>query len=212
MVQLPNKTGGSTAMENQTNEILAAAYTIYSLLNPSDKVTVSTDSFANSFDLNLKAFAALERPNQSNVPLQRQAPVFDEEKAAAVLKKGFGEAEKTIDNTETLGQLLNRVKEKMKSLPMVGTVLSNVPTMFKLVSSYYKGEYSNISRGNLIFIISALSYLISPIDLIPDLIPVVGLLDDMAVISLCVKQTGPALAEYLAWREKEPAIETTEEE
>lgn len=127
--------------------------------------------------------------------------MIDEEKAATILNKGLGEAERTVDNKETLGQLLNKVKEKMKSLPMVGTVLSNVPTMFRLVSSYYKGEYTSISRGNLIFIISALSYLISPFDLIPDLVPVVGLLDDMAVISLCVKRTRSALEEYLKWRE-----------
>ena len=188
-------------MDNRSNEIIAAAYTVYSLLNPADRVTVSADSFAESYNLNLKALSSVEQPVQSATPLQRQTPVIDEEKAAAILNKGLGEAERAVDNKETLGQLLNKVKEKMKSLPMVGTVLSNVPTMFRLVSSYYKGEYTNISRGNLIFIISALSYLISPFDLIPDLVPVVGLLDDMAVISLCVKRTRSALEEYLKWRE-----------
>ena len=195
-------------MDNKSNEFLAAAYTVYSLLNPSDKVTVSIDSFAEYYTLNLKALLSLEQSAQSASPLQRQAPVIDEEKAAVVLNKGLGEAEKAVDDKETLGQILNKVKEKMKSLPMVGTVLSNVPTMFRLVNSYYKGEYINVSRGNLIFIISALSYLISPFDLIPDLIPVVGLLDDMAVISLCVKQTRPALEEYLRWREAGNTAET----
>ena len=195
-------------MDNQSKEMLAATYTVYSLLNPSDKVTVSIDSFAESYNLNLEALSTLEQPARSAAPLQRQAPVIDEEKAAAVLNKGLREAEKAVDDKETLGQLLNKVKEKMKSLPMVGTVLSNVPTMFRLVSSYYKGEYTNVSRSNLIFIISALSYLISPIDLIPDLIPVVGLLDDMAVISLCVKQTRPALEEYLRWRKAGNQAET----
>ena len=195
-------------MDNKSNEILAAAYTVYSLLNPTDRITVSLDSFAESYNLNLEALSSLEQPARSTTPVQRQASVIDEQKAAAVLNKGLEEAEKTIDNKETLGQLLNKVKEKMKSLPMVGTVFSNVPTMFRLVSSYYKGEYTSISRGNLIFIISALSYLIAPFDLIPDLIPVIGLIDDMVVISLCVKQTRPALEEYLKWRETRYLPET----
>ncbi len=39
------------------------------------------------------------------------------------------------------------------------------------------------------------------IDLIPDFIPVIGLVDDMAVVSACVKKIKPELEKYLAWRE-----------
>ena len=74
------------------------------------------------------------------------------------------------------------MKAKMKSLPMVGNVLSNVPTMFRLVNSCFKGEYSAIPRKQLLITLSALTYLVSPIDLIPDFIPVAGLIDDMAVV------------------------------
>ena len=44
--------------------------------------------------------------------------------------------------------------------------------------------------------IGALVYLISPIDLVPDIIPVVGLLDDLGVISAAVTALGVALSKY----------------
>lgn len=51
-------------------------------------------------------------------------------------------------------------------------------------------------------IVSAISYLVSPIDLIPDIFPVIGLIDDMALISACIKLTKPELDKYLIWRQE----------
>ena len=99
----------------------------------------------------------------------------------------------------------------MKSLPMVGSVLANVPTMFKLLNSYLKGDYTDIPRKQLVIIVSAVSYLVSPIDLVPDFIPVVGLIDDMAIISICIKAVQSELEKYLAWREKNGLSNTVNE-
>lgn len=45
--------------------------------------------------------------------------------------------------------------------------------------------------------IGALLYLISPIDAIPDLIPIIGLLDDVAIIALAVAKLANDLKKYL---------------
>ncbi|KAA6314380.1 hypothetical protein EZS27_034996 [termite gut metagenome] len=44
--------------------------------------------------------------------------------------------------------------------------------------------------------IGALLYVISPIDAIPDIIPVLGLTDDAAIVALAVAKLGSDLAEY----------------
>ena len=44
--------------------------------------------------------------------------------------------------------------------------------------------------------IAALMYVVSPIDAIPDVIPVLGLTDDAAVIALAVTSLGTALKKY----------------
>jgi len=49
-------------------------------------------------------------------------------------------------------------------------------------------------------IIGSLLYIFSPIDLIPDLIPVAGLLDDAAVLGLCLNGISADLKNYSAWK------------
>ena len=50
--------------------------------------------------------------------------------------------------------------------------------------------------------VGALVYLISPIDAMPDIVPIAGLLDDAAVISAAVSSLGMAFKKF---REKKPA-------
>lgn len=65
--------------------------------------------------------------------------------------------------------------------------------------------------GSIIAIISALTYFISPVDIIPDTVPGLGYMDDAAVIATCYALVHSDIAEYQKWREKNN-IETTLEE
>jgi uncharacterized membrane protein YkvA (DUF1232 family) len=53
-----------------------------------------------------------------------------------------------------------------------------------------------IERGKKITVIIALLYIISPIDLIPDAIPFLGMLDDVLVAGYALKQVADELARY----------------
>ena len=184
-------------MERSTVETISAAYTVYSLVNPAERVVVSIQSFAEAFNANM---AALDASQNKTSGTGARDSHLSEEKAENTLEKGFASAEETINDKEKLASMLEKLKQKMKTLPMVGSVLANVPTMFRLLNSYLKGEYTDIPRKDLIIVVSALSYLISPIDLVPDFIPVIGLMDDMAIISVCIKATKTELEKYLEWR------------
>ena len=43
----------------------------------------------------------------------------------------------------------------------------------------------------------------SPIDVIPDFIPVLGMLDDLFVLTLVLRQVNADLEKYRAWKEGE---------
>ena len=122
-------------------------------------------------------------------------------KAQEELEKGYKKAEKVLSNSKKLDKVLVRTEKKLNLLPVVGTSLAMIPSMISLVRSYTKKEYTEIPIGTIIAIISALLYFISPVDLIPDVIPVAGHLDDAAVVGACLALVKSDLDDYKKWRD-----------
>ncbi len=74
--------------------------------------------------------------------------------------------------------------------------------MVSLVRSYKSGEYRQVPIGTILAIVSALIYIVSPIDLIPDFLPGIGYIDDGAVVLACWKLIESDIKEYMEWRER----------
>lgn len=59
-------------------------------------------------------------------------------------------------------------------------------TVYYSLLLYYTAKSPAVPKSSKMIIVGALSYLIFPVDLIPDFIPVVGLADDATVIATAV--------------------------
>lgn len=125
---------------------------------------------------------------------------FDEDIATKQLKKGYKNAEKLLEDNDKMEKFLQKLEKKLKVIPIAGDTLAIVPIMISLIKNYIKKEYTDIPLGSIIAIISALTYWLSPIDLIPDAIPVIGQLDDAGVIIACLKLVSSDVEDYQKWR------------
>jgi len=74
-----------------------------------------------------------------------------------------------------------------------------VQTMLRLVRAYFRGEYRNVSRDDLLWIITALNYFVDPFDLIPDEVPFLGFVDDATVMSFTLARTRQTLDDFMTW-------------
>ena len=111
------------------------------------------------------------------------------------------DAEKIINDKDQFEKFLRDMEEKLKTIPAVGNLLADVPLLISIVKSYIEGKYKEIPTGTIVAIIAALLYVLSPIDILPDFIPVVGFADDAAVVAFCVASIHSDLAKYKAWRD-----------
>lgn len=127
--------------------------------------------------------------------------IITEEKALKELKGNYAKAQKVIDKPDKLNEILLKAESKFKTVPCVGEALSYVPVLISMVRSYIKKEYFEFPIGTVVAIVSALIYLVSPVDLIADVIPIVGYADDAAVILACYKLIESDVKEYIAWRD-----------
>lgn len=124
----------------------------------------------------------------------------EESEAQLLLESGYGEAKEVINDPDALENLLQRLEEKLKVLPVAGDALSNVPVLISMARSYASKEYTDLPLGTIIAIVSALIYFLSPIDLIPDSIPVLGYADDAAVLAACLTMIQSDVDDYKKWR------------
>jgi|GEM_PF-958509 len=83
---------------------------------------------------------------------------------------------------------------------LLAPFLGHVRDLLGLLTDYSRGRYRAIPLGSIAVIAGALGYLLSPLDLIPDFIPGLGLVDDAGVIGACLKVVRPQLERYKAAR------------
>jgi uncharacterized membrane protein YkvA (DUF1232 family) len=106
---------------------------------------------------------------------------------------------------EDLQKVLSKQKEiaeKFQPDGPLGGLLFDVELLISLIQDYDKGNYQEISWKSLSGILTALLYVISPIDLIPDFIPLIGTLDDAVVVAVCLKLVKNDLDAYALWKTK----------
>jgi len=117
------------------------------------------------------------------------------------LEKGYKKAEEIINDEDKMEKFLNRLEKKLNKVPIGGNVLSMIPVMISMLRSYFKKEYKNIPLGTLIALVSALLYWLTPADVIPDVIPIAGYVDDATVITACIKLINDDIKEYKKFKE-----------
>ena len=76
--------------------------------------------------------------------------------------------------------------------------MQKIPTIWRMMNSIRKKQYRPEIK-NLIIPGFVLLYVISPIDLIPDWIPVIGELDDLALVILAIPLLLKETERFLAW-------------
>lgn len=87
-----------------------------------------------------------------------------------------------------------------KAYPTLKKVLENVRELYALFKDSVKGDYK-LHTANIAMIGGGLLYFILPADLIPDFIPLVGYLDDLAVLTTIMNSLKGELNAYRNWKE-----------
>ena len=105
-----------------------------------------------------------------------------------------------MKNPDKVEKFLKKLEKKFNSIPGIGEKLSHIPIFVSLVRSYIKKEYTEVPIGTIVAVLGALIYFVSPIDIIPDIMPIIGFADDTAVIAACLALVDSDIVDYIEWR------------
>ena len=73
-----------------------------------------------------------------------------------------------------------------------------VGLLARMAKSVYAGEYE-LETPKILALVTTLGYVVSPIDAIPDVIPVLGLVDDAGVVTGTLTLLSYELIQYREW-------------
>ena len=121
-------------------------------------------------------------------------------KPEEIIRQFTAEAGDFVNNPSRLDRLLAEAEAALRNIPNVGDTLSGLPVVIAMVKSWIRREYA-VQPKVLATIIAAFLYLVKGKDLIPDSLPVVGMVDDTAVLMFALKIVEPELNAYRAWRD-----------
>ena len=129
------------------------------------------------------------------------------EQAREQLDKGVEEAEEVIQNPSKVDEILLQLEAKLKEVPAIGSTLADLPLMISMVKAWIKKEYTEVSPKVIACLVGAVIYLLKKKDLISDSIPIVGIVDDIAVLGLALKLSEPELKAYAEWRDGKDTVQ-----
>ena len=93
------------------------------------------------------------------------------------------------------------IRDKIdKAYPVLKTALKSVRVLYALFRDAVKGNYK-LHPSSVAMIGGGLLYFILPADLIPDFIPVIGYLDDLAILTTIMNSLKKEIDEYRTWKD-----------
>jgi len=122
------------------------------------------------------------------------------EQAEETLKSGASKI--TEDDLQKVLDKQKEIEDKFKSNGPLNRFIEDIKLLFSIIQDYLNGNYRDIPWYSIAAIVFALLYVLSPIDLIPDFIPVIGYVDDALVVSACLMMVETDLHIYKDWKLK----------
>ena len=119
------------------------------------------------------------------------------------IKEYISKAKNIINDDEKLKKLIEDVLKKLQEISSdkkTSVKLNDSLRLFiRIINAYTSKEYTYVPWKTICLIVAGLIYFIYPVDLIPDFIPVSGLIDDVALIAWIYESIQDDIDNFLEW-------------
>jgi len=134
----------------------------------------------------------------------------DEDQVEQAVNHARNRAEDYLKDPDRSRRLLEQAVRKARDQAGAGgskpDFWTNLKAFFRLMKAYLSREYTAIPWGSIVLVVAAILYFVSPLDLVPDWIPLAGYVDDAAVLMFMLRQMGKDLERFIDWENhKDPS-------
>jgi uncharacterized membrane protein YkvA (DUF1232 family) len=105
-----------------------------------------------------------------------------------------------VNDPQRLNELVRKAGRKAdaKKGPLED-IWAQLTACFRLIRAYAKGAYREIPWSSLVMLVAAIVYFVMPVDVLPDFLVGLGLLDDAALLGWTIRTLGAEIDAFAAW-------------
>ena len=133
----------------------------------------------------------LNKPNEEFVTPPKNSGGIVKEGAQNVTEK---DVENVISKSE-------EIQKKFSAKGPLTRFIEDGQLLISIVKDYWSGAYRQIPYGSIASMVFTLIYVLNPFDLVPDMLPLIGQLDDVAVMGACLILVEQDLHKYKDWKQ-----------
>lgn len=161
-------------------------------------ISEETDESFGSFEETLEAAESL-------APDSRIRKKLTKEKIKEQIDIFSAKAKKLIDNPEKVSAVLEKaisLCDDLGQVRFIGKYFKDISLICNMINDYICRRYTKVPMATVITLLAAVLYFISPIDIIPDFLPLIGHLDDMLVFAFVQDAAKIDLKKYEKWKKQ----------
>lgn len=105
-------------------------------------------------------------------------------------------AKELINDPNKRKDFIDKLSKNNLSIKKVEKEIPDLPIIIDMIMDYFNEEYKDIEMKNVAIIVACLLYVMNSSDLIPDIIPKIGVKDDVALTNFCINIIKDDLNKY----------------
>jgi len=95
------------------------------------------------------------------------------------------------------------IQKKFSAKGPLARFIEDGRLLIAMVKDYWNKTYRRVPFGTIGAIVFTLIYVLNPFDLVPDILPIIGEVDDVAVMSACLLLVEQDLHKYKDWKQNQ---------
>ena len=105
------------------------------------------------------------------------------------------------DKSKASGTIKDALGKAINNKSDLDGVWTKMVLLFGVAKDYVNGDYTEIPKRSIVAILGGIIYFLSPLDIVPDFVPLLGFMDDIFVLNLVYKQVLKDLEKYKKWKD-----------
>ena len=108
--------------------------------------------------------------------------------------------ETTIEDADRVIQKEGKLATLLASVGQLKKYRKMGEIMLMMIKDYRNGSYKTAPWFTIAAAVTGLLYVLSPLDLIPDFIPILGYVDDLTIMTIIIGWIDTDLHRYMDWK------------